>query len=217
MVITTALLIAFAMNAGGCSDEQRFANDDRCLSGSEEGEGGATVFVPRGKSWTSPLMKSLNVFQRKRRLSDRLPMDDCGVSDAIDLSSDPDLPDPPGKALVEESRRALSRLPEGRSLFVVPTSRGGLCAIVTEPGSSVSCGRGSDQPGIGYWNPARGKPYLSAVVPNEVAAIIVRISGHSFRVPVHENAFYFQFEDEIRLGSVGLTVAYGDGSKQQVA
>jgi hypothetical protein len=161
-------------------------------------------------------MKSLAIFKRKREPSDRLPLEDCGVSAAIELTSDPVLSGSPGKALLAESRRALHGLPEGRSLFVVPTSRGGECTIVTEPGSSYSCGRGSDLPAISYSNPTMGKPYLSAILPNEVVAITVRVGGKSFRVPVHENAFYFQFDDEVRLESVGLIAAYRDGSKQRI-
>jgi hypothetical protein len=34
---------------------------------------------------------------------------------ALDLANDSELPDPPGKPLVEESRRALPGLPAGRS------------------------------------------------------------------------------------------------------
>jgi hypothetical protein len=161
-------------------------------------------------------MESLAIFKRKREPSDRLPLEDCGVSAAIELTNDPDLSGSPGKALVAESRRALHGLPEGRSLFVVPTSRGGVCTIVTEPGSSYSCGRGSDVPAISYSNPTMGKPYLSAILPNEVVAITVRVGGKSSRVPVHENAFYFQFDDEVRLESVGLIAAYRDGSEQRI-
>ena len=161
-------------------------------------------------------MKSLGIFKNKRQPSDRLPLEDCGVSGAIELTSDPDLPGRPGKALMEESRRALHRLPEGRSLFVVPTSRGGLCDIVTGPGASYSCGSGTDVPLIGYWNPTRGMPYMWAILPNEVVSITVRVGGESFRVPVHDNAFYFQFDDEVRLQSVELTVRYRDGTKQRI-
>jgi hypothetical protein len=161
-------------------------------------------------------MESLGIFKRKREPSDRLPLQDCGVSSALELAGDRDLQDPPGRALVEKSRRALSRLPQGRSLFAVPTSRGGLCEIVTEPGSSYSCGNGSDLPGISYANPAQGKPYLAAILPNEIVAITVRTAGQSVRVPVRENAFYFQLEDEVPLESLRLVAEYQDGSEQRV-
>ena len=161
-------------------------------------------------------MESLSIFKRKRQRSDRLPLEDCGVRAAIELTNDPNLSSSPGKALVKESRLALGRLPEGRSLFVVPTSRGGLCAIVTEPGSSYSCGGGTDLPSIGYSNPTRGKPYLASILPNEVVAITVRTAGQRVRVPVHENAFYFQLADEVELESIGLMAEYQDGSEQRV-
>jgi hypothetical protein len=61
-----------------------------------------------------------------------------------------------------------------------------MCEIVTEPGSSYSCGRGTDLPSIGYANPTRGKPYLAAILPNEIVAITVRTGGQRVRVPVHE-------------------------------
>jgi hypothetical protein len=130
----------------------------------------------------------------------------------MDLARDED----PGPALVEESRRALTRLPEGRSLFAVPTRGGGMCEIVTEPGSSYSCGRGTDLPSIGYANPTRGKSYLAAILPNEIVAITVRTGGQRVRVPVHENAFYFQLADEVELESIGLIAEYHDGSEQRV-
>jgi hypothetical protein len=122
----------------------------------------------------------------------------------------------PGAALVAESRQALTGLPGGRSLFAVPTSRGGVCSIVTTPGSSFSCGGGSDLPSIVYWNPAMEKPYLAAILPNEIVAIMVQARGQSSRVPVHKNAFYFQLADEVPLGAIRLIAEYRDGSEQRV-
>jgi len=87
---------------------------------------------------------------------------------------------------------------------------------VTEPGSSSSCGSGADEPVLIYWKPARGKPYLWAVVPNEVVSITVGTGKHVIRAPVHENAFYFQLDGEVRLQSLGLTVAYEDGSVRRL-
>jgi hypothetical protein len=214
--IAVALVCLTAMLFASCASDQRAANGEPCDALTEEGEGGGTFFIPYGRSWTPPLMKSLFIFKRKREPSDRLPSGDCGISAAIELASDPDSSSSPGKALVEESRLAVSRLPEGRRLFVVPTSRGGVCAIVTEPGASYSCGGGSDMPGVGYSNPTRGKPYLYGVLPNEVVAITVRTGEQSVRVPVHENAFYFQLDDEVRLARVGLIAAYRDGTEQRI-
>ena len=204
------------MLSASCATDQPSMSADPCDSVTEEGEGGLIAFVPRGTSWGPPLRKSLNIFKRKREPSDRLPLQDCGVSSARELAGDRDLEDPPGRALVAASRRALGRLPRGRSLFAVPTSKGGLCVIVTEPGSSYSCGNGSNLPDISYANPTRGKPYLAAILPNEIVAITVRTARRRVRVPVHENAFYFQLADEVELESIGLIAEYQDGSEQRV-
>jgi hypothetical protein len=88
--------------------------------------------------------------------------------------------------------------------------------IVTQPGSSYSCGNGSNLPGISYANPTRAKPYLAAILPNEIVAITIRTAGQRVRVPVHENAFYFQLADEVELESIGLIAEYKDGSEQRV-
>jgi hypothetical protein len=209
--------LALAVVATACSDQPSREDRGECSSAAEEGEGGFTAFVPRGESWKPPLMQSLAVFQGEREVSDRLPPDDCGVGAALDLAGDTDTDDPPGRALVGQSRLALGPLPEDRRVFVVPTARGGVCGIVTEPGAHSFCGNGSDSPGVSYWNPKVGNPFVWGVLPNEIAALEVRTGGRRSKVPVRRNAFYFQFDREVRFsGNLELVALYRDGSKQTI-
>jgi hypothetical protein len=163
------------------------------------------------------LLRSLAIFEGERDVSDHLPQDDCGVEAALDLAEDSEATDPPGKALVGQSRLALDELPEGRRVFVVPTAEGGVCGIVTEPGASYSCGDGSALPGVLYWDPKVGNPYVWGVLPNEIAAVEVRPAGRSSKVPIRRNAFYFQFDREVRFpGNLELVALYRNGSKQTI-
>ena len=213
--VVLTLVAAFTWPVLGCSGRPSQTARERCDSLSSYGVGGGTAFAPRG-SWRAPLKDHLAIFKRRRIASDELPQDDCAVINTLDLANDSDLPGPPGKPLVDESRRALAGLPGGRSVFVFPTTKGGLCTVVTGDVGTYECGSGSDLPGLMYMNPEPGRPLLAAVLPNEVVAVRVKIPTASYRIRVRENVFFLQLPTEVRLSDVRATGVYEDGTTQRL-
>jgi len=214
-ILTLAISGLLVMAAVGCSEDQISA-EAGCNSPAQEGEGGGGTFLPHGRSWHAPLKDSLDLFKRPRTLVDRLPLTDCGVADALDFARAPDVSRPPRRPLVEESRRARTGLPGRRQVFVVPTDRGGLCAIATGPGSSFSCGSGSDEPGVVFWNPELGASYVWGVLPNEIVAVAMSGNGATQRIRVRDNVFYVELPSESRLSDLRLVATYEDGTTQRV-
>jgi hypothetical protein len=214
--VVLALMAAFAWPMLGCSDPQGLTATEKCDLSTEEGEGGGTAFAPRG-SYRAPLKKNLAVFQRRRIASDELPQEECAVIYALELANDSELSDPPGKPLVEESKRAATGLPGGRSVFVFPTTRGGSCNVVTGPGGSYECGNGSNLPGLKYWNPKPGRPYVMALVPNELVAVRVKTPTASYRVHVRGNVFFLQLPAEVKsVFDMRVVGVYEDGTTQRL-
>ena len=213
--VVLALMAAFAWPILGCSERTSQTARARCDSLSSYGVGGGTAFAPRG-SWRAPLKDHLAIFQRRRIASDELPQDDCTVINALELANDSELSSPPGKPLVDESRRALAGLPGGRSVFVFPTTKGGLCTVVTGDVGPYECGSGSDLPGTMYMNPEPGLPLLAAVLPNEMVAVRVKLPTASYRIRVRQNVFFLQLPTEVSSFDIRLIGVYEDGTTQRL-
>lgn len=103
-------------------------------------------------------------------------------------------------------------------MFVFPTTKGGWCAVVTGHVGTYECGSGSDLPGLLYMNPKHGRPYVMAVLPNEMVAVRIKTPTASYRVRVRGNVFFLQLPTEARLlDDIDAVGVYEDGTTQSLS
>lgn len=170
------------------------------------GSGGGGGYPTQPARWIGPLGATLEAFRRERIVSDELPTRDCQVQLALELTSDPHLPDPPGKMLSSQSRLVLADVGiPPRGVYLVPTDSGGLCIIVTTDRGHYICGD-AGAPRWGFWDPTDSLPYVYGEMPNEVLEVIVVVGTERRSAQLGENAFFYRFRGGVGLGEFEILV-----------
>lgn len=121
-----------------------------------------------------------------------------------------------GTHLLSESR-AVGSLPDGRKVFVLPTSKGRLCVLVERLAKSCGAPLTGDAPVtftiVDVDGPGGEGPLAYGVARDDVVAVSFTVAGRVETVAVENNMFVFRGSSSDQSGGFSaLTVRLADGS-----
>ena len=180
------------------------------------GSGGFGSYPARRESSLAFITKSLDAFQREREATDEIPRDDCAVEELeLEAQFNTGYGDV-GQPEWGDSRLVLDELPQGRSIYLIPTDTAGVCAVVV--GSTMFMCSYGDQPEWQFWNPDDGPPYVFGTVENAVERMKCGygFGGERAKAYLGENAFYCELPEDADSASVDLLITYESGHEREV-
>ena len=137
---------------------------------------------------TRPVARQMRVFDRRRRLSDRVPRS------LTDLTKEASVLTGTSPVIPRRSRRLLTTR-HGAKVFAAPTEDGNVCWQVTVTLESGCSSGGSgfqvlalDPGGPGACTPA----HVVGIIPDSVRSVAVVVRGHGYRAEIGTNAFFLQ-------------------------
>lgn len=211
--VVWALVVAVIFWMSGCVAA---GETDECSAQDAGGSGGGGGgYPPKTKQWEGPSSETLQTFSAARSANDAVPRDDCEVQDMLTFLSEPPTFNPPGSALLSESRLALDDLSLDRKLFLIPTDTGGLCTIVTGIGGHWECGD-LNNPTWSWWDPGSGPAFAYGNLENGVVDVQCTVSEGRIEADVQNNAFYCELPEEARSEQPGLIIKYFSGNERRI-
>lgn len=122
-----------------------------------------------------------------------------------------------GARLVDEAR-LVGELPDGRKVYVVPTSKSKLCIIVVEGGGSCHPPLSRAEPITFERSKAGpGAPHIIwGVATDDVISVSFELGGQPMTIPVEGNFYAWEGQPtETFKGVSPVTVTFSDGTTQQ--
>ncbi|HUO71696.1 MAG TPA: hypothetical protein VMU39_13055 [Solirubrobacteraceae bacterium] len=126
-------------------------------------------------------------------------------------------------SLLPDTSRLLGQLTDGRSIYVVKTTKDGLCVLVTDQSKLevFSCGHPLTQPEpvtVGTFDqvvngPGATPPLAYGIAQDGINAVSFTADGSEQTVPVKDNVWFYEGDSNVL---ATITVHYSDGTTQTV-
>ena len=164
-----------------------------------------------------PLAETLAVFSRPRGAGDVLPP---AAAEDLAWLRDQDQVSPelrPGLPVLSRSRLLLADVGSRHgAIYVVPTTTGNVCFLVTLGPQGCSTGFTQASPvdvtifdgdGFGYGKPAA----VTGLVPDDVTGVTVFVDGSGHAARIASNAYFYELPDDAVRSPESLLISYRDG------